>query len=368
MTFASLPSKTAHSIHIMNMCQSIAKLGTKVILIADLQAETEDIFEHYDIKHRFILENIRLKKIRYIGRLIALFRMYFMVKNIDPEILYTRDLFNGWLAGLTGISFIFELHEIPVNGVRSFLLRRILCRQQLKKLVFISKRMRSIFQGQYSMAGDKSCIAHDGVTLDNFKGKESKEIIRKKIGLPVDGFIAGYTGSLFPGRGLEILFALAERFPGILFVIVGGEGKYLEGLKTHIDRFSVNNLLSVGSVPYRAIPDYLKSFDVLLMPYQNQVLHRQAKHDTVQYMSPLKMFEYMAAGKPIISSRIQVLEEVLQHDVNALLVEPDNIKAWESALNRVKTEDQLAQKIAQRAGQDVAGYTWDRRARFILNK
>ena len=75
--------------------------------------------------------------------------------------------------------------------------------------------------------------------------------------------------------------------------------------------------------------------DVLLMPYQRKVSIGDHSADTSRWMSPMKMFEYMAAKKPFISSDLDVLREVLTDEVNALLVDPENVKAWDKALKRL---------------------------------
>jgi glycosyltransferase involved in cell wall biosynthesis len=103
------------------------------------------------------------------------------------------------------------------------------------------------------------------------------------------------------------------------------------------------------------------------MPYQKQVLHRQAKHDTVKYMSPLKMFEYMAASRPIVSSRISVLEEVLQNNVNSILVQPNDLNEWEKALKKLIRDSKFAQTIAAKAKKDVLNFSWDQRTNIIFN-
>ncbi len=366
-TFASFPSKTAHSVHIINMCEAIAEFGYNVVLLADIRATSESIFDHYDIKHPFHMENIHLKKIRFLGRFLGLRKMYFLINKIKPDFLYTRDIFNGWLARKLRIPFIFELHEIPGGKIRKFLMSRILSSTNLEKIVFISKSMKSLFEKDYKDLKVESCVAHDGVNLRQYERIDSKEKLRKKFGLSPDKYIAGYTGSLFPGRGVDIILDLAKRIPEVSFIIAGGEGNYLLNLKKQLENLNLNNVVPLGYIPNKSIPGILKACDVLLMPYQAQVLHRQAKHDTAQYMSPLKMFEYMAAEKPIISSRIPVLEEILQDNKNSILVKPEDVHEWENAIISLKNDKNFAQKISGQARKDVVDYTWDQRTRLIFN-
>ena len=368
MSFASFPSGTAHSINIIHMCQSMTRLGNRVILLGNILASPEKIYDHYGIQDPFCIENIHLKNIRFAGRLLAMKYISRLVKRLGADILFTRDIFNGWLASYLGKPFLFELHELPQGGLRQALLKRIVSSQNLQRLIFISERLESLFFKKYTNTKLDFCVAHDGVSRESLERNQSQEEDRKDLDLPLGKTIAGYTGSLFPGRGSEIIFQLARRFSDIVFLVVGGEGRYLDVMKQKIQDAQITNILALGHVPHKTVLGYLNSCDFLLMPYQKQVLHRQAKHNTVEYMSPLKMFEYLAAGKPIISSRIPVLEEVLTDERNALLVDPDDLSGWEKALKRLLSDQRFAQVLSEQARKDSERYTWDKRAATIFWK
>ncbi len=86
-------------------------------------------------------------------------------------------------------------------------------------------------------------------------------------------------------------------------------------------------------------------------------------------MSPLKMFEYMAAGKPIISSDLPVLREVLEDGRNAILVPADDLAAWESAIHRLSGDPDLGLRLGEAARRDLhERYTWDARAGRVLDR
>ncbi|MFH1944794.1 MAG: glycosyltransferase family 4 protein [Acidobacteriota bacterium] len=368
LTFASFPSRAAHAVHIMNMCRALAENGYRVTLYGHIKGESDLIYSHYGIETPFLLKSVHVGKARFLGRLAALVRMTAFIRRDTSDLLYTRDLFNGWAAARSGRPFFFELHELPDGFFRRRLLFSILNSAGLKRLIFISNRLKTLFEERFGLPPVSICVAHDGVNLKDFLPERSKVDLRKAVNLPRDAFIAGYTGSLFPGRGSEIVLQLAERLPGMVFVLVGGEGRYLEDWRKRILSSGLSNIILSGYVPYSSVPSYLHAFDALLMPYQKKVLHRQAGHDTVEYMSPLKMFEYMAAGRPLISSRLPVLEEVLKDGDNALLVDPDDIGMWSDALLRVKADEDLAQKLSRQAGKDAEEYTWSKRVRLIFDE
>ena len=96
------------------------------------------------------------------------------------------------------------------------------------------------------------------------------------------------------------------------------------------------NLKILNFVEYSKIPNLLSTFDVLLMPYKKNVFVKAKNLNTADYCSPLKMFDYLAAGKLIISSKLSGINEILKNNTNSIIVEDDDILSWEKAINNVK--------------------------------
>ena len=80
----------------------------------------------------------------------------------------------------------------------------------------------------------------------------------------------------------------------------------------------------------------MSSVDLLLMPYQNKVSIGVRGQDTSRWMSPMKMFEYMAAGQAIVASDLPVLREILVHKHNAILTKADDVIEWETAIKMLR--------------------------------
>ncbi|UCC38804.1 MAG: glycosyltransferase family 4 protein [Candidatus Aminicenantes bacterium] len=368
MTFAAFPSTAAHSVNVIKMCEALARLGYKLTLTAYAREKEKDIFKFYRIKYPFDIKRIRLSNVRFIGRISFLIKAYYSVQKNTPDLLYTRDIFNGFLAKILKLPFVLEIHELPHNPFRKWILKQILSSDHLELLVLISEKLKEFLKSEMGNLFDshKYLIAHDGVNLKDFDLKLARTEIRKILDLPEKAFIAGYIGGLFEGRGLEVILKLSTLLKDVIFVIVGGEGKYLASFNEKVKELKLNNLIAKGFVPYEMIPFYLRASDILLMPYQTRVLHRQKKHDTASYMSPLKMFEYMASGRPIISSDIKVLKEVLTDRDNALLANPEEIDEWVEAVALLKREAAVGENLGNKARKDVEKYSWDERARNIM--
>jgi glycosyltransferase involved in cell wall biosynthesis len=128
-----------------------------------------------------------------------------------------------------------------------------------------------------------------------------------------------------------------------------------------------SNVVLHGHQPPRAVGELIAEFDVLLAPYRREVKPHAAL-DIAPWMSPLKIFEYMAAGKPIVAADLPVIREVLTDGETALLCSPDDDGDWVAALRRLHEEPELARRIGAQAHDEWRrAYTWQARASTILD-
>jgi glycosyltransferase involved in cell wall biosynthesis len=174
----------------------------------------------------------------------------------------------------------------------------------------------------------------------------------------------GYIGHLYSGKGFEIIPALAALVPWADFHIVGGEQKTVEALCS--DLALPKNVRLHGFVPPAETGRLCLALDVLLAPYQSEV-RIAGNGETAAWMSPLKVFNYMAAGKPILCSDLPVLREVIEDGRNGILVPPDNPEAWAAALQRLLDDPSLRERLGARAQADfLARHTWRQRGSRVL--
>ena len=166
-----------------------------------------------------------------------------------------------------------------------------------------------------------------------------------------------YTGSLNPEKGASFLAKAASRMGHVNFVIIGGNAKESTALAA---MNTCANLFVHPSVPHKEIPSILLDADMLIMPYMPE-------GDLIPYMSPLKLFEYLAAGKPILSSDLAVLRPFLIHDENCLLFSPGSVDSLCAQVNRLlamapENKDRLRDNQLRSA----MLHTWTNRAKSIL--
>ena len=170
--------------------------------------------------------------------------------------------------------------------------------------------------------------------------------------------VAGYAGHLYAWKGVDILIHAIARTPGIRGLIVGGHTAEpdLGRVRQLASELGIKDRITfTGLVPPSDVAAHLARATVLVLP-------NPASAISTHFTSPLKLFEYMAAGRPIIASDLPAIREVLRDGENALLVEPGSAPAIAAAMQRLIADPQLADRLARTAFADAAAYTWPRRA------
>ncbi len=197
----------------------------------------------------------------------------------------------------------------------------------------------------------------NGVSIDNYKinGNKSIEGSDKSTGQ----FVVGFVGSIKPWHGVDLLiksFAeIQKKDESIRLCLVGGGQKeYIEQLQELCKSLQVSDKVEfVGAVAHDTIPAHIARLDVVTAPYP--------KLDNF-YFSPLKLFEYMAAGKPIVASEIGQISDLMKHEVNGLLVPAGDIKELSSAIIRLKNDNVLREKISKQALLEASTkHSWESR-------
>jgi glycosyltransferase involved in cell wall biosynthesis len=145
---------------------------------------------------------------------------------------------------------------------------------------------------------------------------------------------------------------------------VGGKPADVAFWQEEISRAGLRNVVLTGFVPNTAIPTYLAAADILLMPY-GRTTAASGGGNIADYFSPLKMFEYMAAGRAILSSDLPVLHEVLNSS-NAVFCQPEVVSDWIQAFSALIAEPDRRSVLARQALQDANQYSWQVRAQRSL--
>jgi glycosyltransferase involved in cell wall biosynthesis len=368
-----IPSDTANSIQVMKMCSALSRKVKKVVLLSrsvtkiNEKYPVQDICEYYDVKPNFSIFRLNWPDNKLGGVQYGIQVAKFLNQcNEKYDLVYGRSIYGLLAAVNLGIPLIYEVHTPPNNVFRHILETILFKSKNLKKIVFISESLMRKYLSLFPYLTDRFdlIVAHDASDPLSPRAVDIDMIPRgNRKNVPQ----IGYVGHLHKGKGPLILIELAGVMQSMDFHIVGGgldevDFKY---------RKSYPNLFFHGFVAPKLVDQYIHQFDILLLPAQEYVSafggKGRKKENISQWMSPLKLFEYMASQKPIIASRLPVLEEVLTHRVNALLVPPRDINAWKEAILEVSRDSELAVRISRNAYLDFNNqYTWDKRVEKIL--
>ncbi len=356
-----IPSNTANSIQVVKASHALAALGHEVTLLVpgDETIPWEDLKTHYGLQYPFaitwISENLAYKRYDFA------YKAVYRAKRIKPDLVYTWVLQAGVLALWFDLPTALELHDRVTGKIGPWLFRRFLASETRKRLITNTHALRKILIEEFNVdpAEKDILVAPNGVDLTRYQGLPSPSEARKALGLP-DVFTAGYTGHFYAGRGMTLMFDLAKAMPNIHFLWVGGEPDDVAKWIMRVQSDGVQNITLTGFVDNARLPQYQAASNVLLMPYGKQIAG-SGGGDSSQVASPMKMFEYMAAGRAILSSDLPVIHEVLTKDT-AVFCPAGDLLAWIEALSELKANLPRCQALGESARKAVEGFTWESRA------
>ena len=384
-----LPSRRANSLQVMKMAQAFTCLGYTVrVAVPGKVAQPvpwDELAHLYGLHAQFPVEWLPARSLlrRYDYGLEAVR----WAQRWSADLLYTRLPQAAAIASVIGLATVLEVHDMPAGVMGVWLFRRFLRGGGMRRLVAITHALAADLVEKLGAPGVESpqvlaagspatpgftVVASDGVDLERYADLPRPEQARQLLGwadvhlsLPPDRFTAGYTGHLYAGRGINMILEMARRLPEVSFLLVGGEPEEVTRVRAAAQSKDLANVILTGFVPNAELPRYHSACDVFLMPYQRRVA-ASSGGDIARYLSPMKLFEYMACGRPILCSDLPVLREVLNPE-NALLLPPEDAGAWVTALESLKSDPLRRLALERQTLNEVKSYTWERRAQLILN-
>jgi len=367
-----LPTEKAYGIQIAKTCEAFSNLGINLTVVAPYRISKVkgDFFDYYSIKRNFKFKKLFSPDFYLPGKLnIIAFGLKNFISAIilsiyaiarKPDIIYSRDELPLFLLSFFRNNLVFEAHRF--SNSRKFFYRRF--KNKNFKVVVITKHLKDDFI-KFGFKPENILVAPDGVDLAEFDVDMPKEEARVKTGLPPDRKIVMYTGHLFEWKGAHTLLEAArlifnDRFlisKNILFVFVGGTEYDVEKFRKKAE--GLDDVLILGHKPHKDIPLFLKAADVLVLPNSTK------EEISRSYTSPLKLFEYMASGRPIMASALPSIIEIL-NDKNSVLVKPDDLDDLTGGIEKLLNNNLLGEELAKKAREDVENYTWTKRAEKVL--
>ncbi|MBT5262996.1 MAG: glycosyltransferase family 4 protein [Candidatus Magasanikbacteria bacterium] len=353
-----MPTEKAHGIQIMKTCESLAVRGLRVVLVVPERKNShkETPFNFYNVEENFSI--IRSWCIDFIGSPVCkkffynleTYTFYHSVKAFTKkesfDIFFTRDLYLALKFSKFNKNVFFEIHSLPDKPTNKYKKTW----KQVKGIVVISQGIKDDLI-KFGVDEKKITIARDAVDIGKFSVKEEKLESRKRLGLPKDKNIALYAGHLYGWKGAHIFAQAADKLPNTEFYVVGGtEGDLVKFKK----KYNYKNLHYAGWQRHDKIPVWLNAVNVLVLP------NCGSEKITTHYTSPMKMFEYMASGTPIVASDLPSIREVLSKR-NALLVKAGGVEGLAEGIEKILTDVPLSHKLAKQAKKDVTDFSWEGR-------
>ena len=348
---STLPSAEANAVHVAQMCDAFAGLGCQVELHA-LRGGAGELRKAYGLRHDF--------SIRLDGKLAH--RLWLYSRTLRPGDPRDTIYFGRRLAPLArlaraGLPTGFELHHPPRTPKQEERLRKLVAGRRFLGLVVISERLREeMLRRLPQLDPAQVLVAHDGVRADLVREPR----LHEREG-PVR---AVYCGSFHAGKGADTVLWAATQLPEVEFDLIGGSPEQVAEAQARAGA----NVVLLGHLPHDETQRRLADYDIALAPYSSVVrgAHTPGHESLSDWMSPLKIFEYMAAGLPIVSSDLPVLREILEPGRDALMTPPGDAKALGRAVRELAIDPGQRLRLARSAHARLASHTWDNRAARIL--
>lgn len=360
-----VPSNTANSIQVMKAAHALVENGHDVTLLVpgDKAYVWDELAGWYGLTTAFKI--IWLPENLFWRRYDFAFKALRQARRLNPDLIYTWMLQSAVLSLRHGFPTVLEMHDRVTGLLGPILFKLFLQSKRAKCLLTNTDALRRALEDDFQTTfSPRMCIiAPNGVELERYSNLPDPKKARSMLGLK-EAFTTGYSGHFYAGRGMQMLHALAKTFPQVNFLWVGGKDSDVESWKKRLLEEGVTNVNLTGFIENASLALYQAACEVLLMPYEQEIAV-SGGGNTADICSPMKMFEYMAAGRAIISSDLPVLHEVLNEN-NALFCPTGDLEAWQEALDLLMNDTAQRISLADRARMDVQIYSWRSRASKAL--
>ena len=367
-----LPSRFANSIHVVHQSLALQELGHEVELFAVRKVlKDANLVNSIGAFYGVRINGIKLSTIFWpITRLglpmLAIFGFLSVLFRGQYDLVISRNALASFMFSFFRINFIVvEVHNLE-GGMSGWFLKQA-CLGRNVQVVCISNALKRDLIKSFGKPLRTVEVLHDAAPLRENLTKQGrtneKQKLKELTGSKMK-FSCAYVGHLYRGRGIEVILEIAKELDDINFYIIGGN-------EDDIKRFSLlsdqKNIFFLGHVRHDSALAMMEAVDLLLMPYQKRVSIGIKGHDTSQWMSPMKMFEYMSAGRAIVASNLPVLKEVLKHEKNAFLVPTKDVNSWIHAIKYLRENPVIRKRIGLNAQLECRSkYTWINRAKSLV--
>lgn len=375
VTNARLPTEKAHGLATIKLCAAFAKAGVAVTIFASWRINSirEDLYAYYGVERVFRVRRIPSIDLLWLGFgerfffLVQLFSFSFIAAlwlliryglwgGLRDTAVVSHDHVPLFFVSFVTPKIFYDIHHYPE--------RTVFYSRVLRRAVGIAVQTKwkiAALGRDFGIPEAKIVYWPNGTDVERFNTPVSPREARVRLGLPPGLKIVLYTGSLQRWKGVETLIAAAGALPkSVVVYVVGGAGSEVAELKTRNSKLITEGRLAFpGQRPWTEIPLWLKAADVLVLP--NTGREKVSRY----YTSPMKLFEYMASGRPIVASDIPSIREIVD-ETTAFFAVPDDPQSFAAAIQQALGQPEAAHRRVEKARREVQKYTWTARAGLIL--
>ena len=281
------------------------------------------------------------------------FKKWFKKLQKHPDCIVVRHIKIAYflLINFPQIPLIYEAHEVfsdvaskniktKIHKIENFISSK-------SSIIIANSNVTAERLREKYLTNRKIFVVPNGVKIYEMSSNKHWHEIHKNI---------IYTGSLFKWKGVEDLVEASRFLSGFKITIIGGNSSQIERLKRKMNPNGAE-IVFLGYLPYQETIQYLQKACIAIIPNRNE--------SPSHFTSPLKLFEYMAAGCAIIASDIPSLHEVLNND-EAIWFEPGNPYSLSEAIKILASDVEKAKKMGEMMRNKANNYTWDLRAKKII--
>jgi len=367
LSTAVLPSISANSLQIMNMCNALLAKGNTVTLIAPKRKHKNkingvNIHEFYSVEDSLKIKFLYFPNIVGGAFIYSFFIFMYLLRN-KSDLIYGRFLLGCALSAQFDTKIMYEAHNESwrESFYSKYLLKYLSKKNNFIKLIVISNSLKKAFLNLQIFNNSKIEVIPDGAN----KYENSKIPNIRLKGSPGELNIC-YVGHLYPGKGMEIISKIVTGLKQHRFHIIGG---FEEDINYWKNIIKSDNIFFYGHLNHAHVQPYISLMDICLLPLQENIqsfgYNDNQTMNIAKYTSPLKLFEYMAAKKLIIASDLPVIREIL-NEKNSILVKCDDYSAWVKSIKKAENRG-LRNKLSNVAESEfLKNYTWDIRANRAL--
>lgn len=379
VTHTRFPTEKAHGHQIARVAEALVSLGHDVTMVSP---DILNVIDHHHVKYYHLEKEFTAEKLETFdafqskiipGRFAFLFTMksyrgslktYFADNTFD--LLYARSpqVLPAILS--TKIPVVLELHTLPKRGRSRFVAHAKKC----KRIVCLTSPMRDELVS-WGVPAKNVIVEGDAVDLERFAKLPTSKKAKHHFGVQEDKIIIGYVGSLVTmdkiEKGVDILIkampSLKQHYPNVFLFVVGGPDHWIQRyrkLAIHTG-LTDNDFLFHGPVRPKLVPDAMAACDVCVYP-SPVPKHQYFKRDT----SPLKLFEYLASGTPVVCADIPPVRDVITKQL-VRFVHAGSVSSLAGGIRDVIDHPKEAAQRASAGLTMVKNHSWKKRMKRILD-